>query len=212
MTFGAIRAERMELPLPTIIVMGISETMVSTWWMWLLLLGGLPLGLFMARQHLLHAAYKLDQFKLSLPLVGEIMHMIVLSRFTHNFAVLLRAGVPLLQSLNVCQQVVGNKVLERALSHIERAVSEGATIADSIRQYPIFPPMVRQMMAVGESSGKLDQAMDSVAAYYNEEIPRRVKKLFGVMEPAVTLFLVGIVGFVALSLFMPLMSLMGGVG
>lgn len=202
----------LNVPLPgvTVALMSVSDFAVSSWWIWLPLLVGVPLGIGLASKHIAGVAYKLDWLKLHLPVIGVLIHMIVLSRFAHTCGFLLRAGLPLLQCLNLCQRVVGNLVLEQALVKTERVVAEGMTVTESISQFPIFPPMVRQMIAVGEEAGKLDETMTTLAGYYNEEIPRRVDKVFGILEPMLTMTLVSIVGFVALALFLPLMSLMGG--
>jgi len=105
---------------------------------------------------------------------------------------------------------VGNYVVEKALQGTQRAVSEGSTINESLSRYQIFPPMVIQMIAVGEATGNLTQTLMNVANFYNREIPRKIKRVFAILEPMITIGLIGIVGFVALALFMPMMSLMGG--
>ena len=142
--------------------------------------------------------------------MGEIIQMLTLSKFVQNFAVLYRAGIPVLQCLQLCQSLVGNYVVEKALRDTERAVAQGSTINESLSRYPIFPPMVIQMISVGEATGTLPKTLMNVANFYNREIPRRVKKAFAFLEPVITLGLIGIVGIVALALFMPMMSLMGG--
>ena len=202
----------LNVPLPgvTVALMSVSKIAVSSWWIWLPLLVVTPMAIGLANKKVPGAAYKLDWLKLHLPIIGVLIHMIVLSRFSQTCGFLLRAGVPLLQCLNLCQRVVGNQVLEQALVKIERAVTEGSTVSESINQFSIFPPMVRQMISVGEEAGKLDETMTALSGYYNEEIPRRVDKVFGILEPMLTMTLVGIVGFVALALFLPMMSLMGG--
>jgi type IV pilus assembly protein PilC len=136
--------------------------------------------------------------------------MLTLSKFVQNFAVLYRAGIPVLQCLQLCQGLVGNDVVEKALQDAERAVAEGSTINESLSRHPIFPPMMIQMISVGEATGNLPQTLMNVANFYNREIPRRIKRIFAILEPMITLGLIGIVGIVALALFMPMMSLMGG--
>ena len=136
--------------------------------------------------------------------------MLSLARFTHNFGVLYRSGIPVLQALSLCQNLVGNQVLAKALGEVEQAVSEGATMSNALRQHPVFPAILIQMVSVGEAAGRLDKTLIHIASHYNQEIPRRVKRVFGIMEPMVTVGLIGMVGLVALSIFLPLMSLMGG--
>ena len=204
--------EGLHVPLPTItiLVIAISELFVETWWIAgsLILLG--PMIWVVGRTYVPGFALWRDRMILQLPVLGELIRMLTLSKFVQNFAVLYRAGIPVLQSLQLCQGLVGNSVMERALQDTQRAVSEGSTINESLSRHPVFPPMVIQMISVGEATGTLPHTLMNVANYYNREIPRRIKKVFGILEPLITLGLIGIVGIVALALFMPMMSLMGG--
>lgn len=147
---------------------------------------------------------------LQLPILGELLKMLTLSKFVQNFAVLYRAGIPVLHCLHLCQGLVGNQVVADALRDMQRRIAEGATIHQSLSQHRIFPPMMIQMVSVGEATGNLPKTLMNVANYYNREIPRQVKKIFAVLEPVITLGLIGIVGIVALALFLPMMSLMDG--
>ena len=101
-------------------------------------------------------------------------------------------------------------MVAQALQEAQQAIAEGASIHESLSQHAIFPPMMIQMIAVGETTGQLPKTLMNVADFYNREIPRRVKKIFAILEPVITLGLIAIVGIVALALFMPMMSLMGG--
>jgi len=98
--------------------------------------------------------------------------------------------------------------MANALQDIERRIAEGSTINEALRHHQVFPPMMIQMISVGEATGNLSKTLMNVASYYNREIPRRVKKIFSIFEPFITLGLIGIVGIVALALFLPMMSLM----
>ncbi|MCA9454470.1 MAG: type II secretion system F family protein, partial [Nitrospira sp.] len=205
--------EGLHVPLPTItiFIITLSELFVGSWWLWssLLLLG--PIVWIVGRKSLPGFAHWRDRMILQLPVLGELIRMLTISKFVQNFAVLYRAGIPVLQSLQLCQGLVGNSVMERALQDTQRAVAEGSTINESLSRHPVFPPMVIQMISVGEATGTLPHTLMNVANYYNREIPRRIKKVFGILEPLITLGLIAIVGIVALSLFMPMMSLMGGI-
>jgi type IV pilus assembly protein PilC len=170
----------------------------------------MPLAWWMGRKHIDGFSNWRDRMVLQVPILGELLHMLTLSKFVQNFAVLYRAGIPVLHCLQLCRGLVGNQVVADALQDMQRMISEGATIHESLRKHRIFPPMMTQMIAVGEATGKLPTTLTNVANYYNKEIPRRIKKIFAVLEPVITLGLIGIVGMVALALFMPLMSLMGG--
>jgi type II secretory pathway component PulF len=201
----------MPLPFVTVLVIGVSEFMVNNWAIWMPGLLMTPLAWWVGRNYLTGFSGWRDKFVLELPVVGELLRMLTLSKFVQNFSVLYRAGIPVLQCLELCRGLVGNRVVSDALQNVQRSIAEGSTIHDSLQRYPIFPPMMIQMISVGETTGNLPKTLMNVADYYNREIPRRVKKIFGILEPVITLGLIGIVGVVALALFMPMMSLMGGI-
>ena len=204
--------ESLNVPLPfvTVVVLAFSKFMENTWWLWAIILIGVPIGVWLSKARVPGFAYLWDAWMLKIPIFGPLKSMVALSRFTHNFGVLYKAGIPVLQGLSLCQRLVGNLVIARALKKVEQDVSEGATISNALRQHPVFPSILIQMVSVGEAAGRLDQTLMHVAHYYNEEIPRRVKKIFGIMEPMITVGLIGTVGIVAVSIFLPMMSLMGG--
>lgn len=204
----------LQVPLPTItvVLIGISEFMVGTWWIWgSLVLAISLLGLFGGKYVAGFSNWR-DRIILQLPVLGELIQMLTLSKFVQNFAVLYRAGVPVLECLQLCRGLVGNHVVERALQNTQRSVAEGLTIHESLSRHPIFPPMVIQMISIGEATGNLPNTLLNVANFYNREIPRRIKKFFAILEPVITLGLIVIVGIVALALFLPMMSLISGLG
>lgn len=170
----------------------------------------LPLTWWIGRHYIAGFSNWRDQIILELPVLGELLTMLTLSKFVQNFAVLNRAGLSVLHCLQLCQGLVGNQVVAEALRDIQRSIAEGSTIHEALSRHPIFPPMMVQMIAVGETTGNLSKTLMNVSHYYNREIPRRVKKIFAILEPVITLGLISIVGTVALALFMPMMSLMGG--
>ncbi len=204
--------EDLHVPLPTItvVVIATSEFMVGAWWIWGSLILASPVAWMMGKKYLTGFSHWRDQMVLQLPVMGELIRMLTLSKFVQNFSVLYRAGIPVLQCLQLCQGVVGNYVVEKALQDTQRAVAEGLTINESLSRHRIFPPMMLQMISVGEATGTLPRTLMNIANYYNREIPRKIKKIFAIVEPMITLGLIAIVGIVALALFLPMMSLMGG--
>jgi type IV pilus assembly protein PilC len=139
--------------------------------------------------------------------------MLALSRFTHNFSILYRSGLPILQVFRACQQgLIGNKVIEQAVAAVEEDVKAGSSISEAMHRHPVFPALLLRMISMGETSGNLDRALDNVAGYYNQVIPHRIKSVFSVAEPMLMLLLIFIVGCVALAIYMPILSLMGAVG
>ncbi|MBI4667064.1 MAG: type II secretion system F family protein [Nitrospinae bacterium] len=203
-------ALNLDLPMPTRVVMGVSTFFVNTWWMWLIGAMGTPVAIRYLRRRLPRFALWYDLRKLHLPVFGELNLMFTLTRFSQNFATLFRSGIPIMQNLGLCEGLVGNKVMEKAVQEAKKDVQEGVTLSESFSKANFMPPIVLRMLAVGEATGDLGTALDNVAKYFNEEIPRRIKKIFGIMEPAVMLTLIIVVGFTALAIFMPILSLLGG--
>jgi type IV pilus assembly protein PilC len=203
-----LTAVRVELPLPTKIVFAASDFAKATWWIWLLGFVGIPLAITLGTKWSHRFAIWVDQAKFKLPLFGPLNHMLAMSRFARSLSVLYRAGVALLQGLKLCEDLAGSPVVARDLRDVQHSIEEGSTLSEALRRHPNFSSLLIRMTVMGEKTGNLDGALDNVAEYYNTIIPRRIKKIFSVMEPALILTLVGIVGFVALAIFMPILSLM----
>jgi type IV pilus assembly protein PilC len=144
------------------------------------------------------------------PLLGGMTHMLWVARFAQNLAVLYRNGVPLVSGLKLCEGLVGSPLMGQTVVDVARRIEEGETFSDALRHHKIFPNLLLRMSVIGEKTGQLDQALENVSGYYNLIVPQRIKRLFGLMEPALILFLVTVVGFVALAVFMPILSLMQG--
>ncbi|MDX8387479.1 MAG: type II secretion system F family protein [Ghiorsea sp.] len=199
------------LPLVTLLVIDASDFTITYWW----LLLSLPIFTFIGLRFLHRKsprfARKFDAMKLNFPIFGEINRMIALSRFTHNFSMMFRSGIQILDCLKQCQKLVGNAELASIIKETARNVSEGHSMSDTLAKHQAFPPMLIQMVKVGESTGELDYAMTQVSTYYDEEIPRRVKRVFAILEPIIMLSLIGIVGVVAIAIFLPIISLLGGI-
>jgi type IV pilus assembly protein PilC len=207
--FSALLASvKVPLPLITVIIFGVSDLIQKTWWAWLPLLLFLTLGVQIGRRVSKRFARVTDRMKLKLPILGELNQMLAVSRFAQNLAILYRSGLPILQSLNLCRGLVGNVVVEDAVASVEENVKAGATISEAIRRQAVFPAMLLRMVIMGETTGNLDSALQNVSDYYNQVIPRRLKKIFTILEPALIVFLVFTVGAVALSIFLPILSLM----
>src|ERR1041384_1641204 len=199
------------LPMITVIVFGASDILKSTWWIWVPAMIVLALSLAVGRRVSRTFALILDRIKLSLPVFGELNLMLSVSRFAPHLAILYRSGIPILQSLHLCQNLVGNAVVQDAAARVEERVKAGDTISEAIRQEPVFPAMLLRMVIMGENTGNLDAALENVSDYYNQVIPRRVKRVITIMEPMMIIFLIFIVGAVALSIFLPILSLMSAI-
>lgn len=200
----------LDLPLPTLtkVVMGISDLFVQHWAMLLLLGISLATAVRVSVRLSPQAALWLDHLKLRLPLLGPLWKMVGLSRFSQNLAITYQAGVPLLESLELTRKLTGNRVLEKAIGDLRDAVNQGRQMHSVMGAHPIFSGMLIQMVRVGENTGSLGAALENVAGYYNEVLPRQIKRLFSLLEPLMIVFLIAFVGLVALSIFLPIVSLL----
>lgn len=201
---------KLSLPMITKVVFGFGNFFAFTWWIWILAFMLVP---WLTRE-LIHRkpefAMWFDGMKLKIPLIGSMLSMILQSRFTHNFSVMHRAGISILENLELCAELMGNRVFKHAILQARKQVREGSRLTDSLRESGVFSSLVMQMLFVGESAGILDKSLQYAADYYDQEVPRLLKKLFAVFEPLMILTLVAVVGCVALSIFLPILSISGG--
>lgn len=199
------------LPLVTQLVFGLGDTAKRYWWVPLVLGGGLGFGQRLLRRHSPGFAHWWDRMKLRLPLFGPLIHMLALSRFANNLAIMYRAGIPVLQALEMCRELVGNLVVADAVAKVQETIEGGSTLSEAIQQAGVFPPLVLRMVAVGEGSGNLDVTLQEVADYYNQTVPERAKKMLTFLEPGLMLFLIMVVLIVALAVYLPILSLVGSI-
>ncbi len=199
------------LPFPTRMVMSISDFFVAAWWV-LLIVGVITaVSLKYMRRYWDRFALAFDTFKLNIMVFGGLNRMLTISKFAYNCSILLVAGVPVIQSLDLCKHLVGNKVMENALEEAKDDVAGGMQLNESLRKHEIIPKKTLLMITVGENTGDLGWALSNVASYYTEEVPRRIKKVFSIMEPLVMFTLIGIVGFTAAAVILPILSMFGAV-
>ncbi|MFT3828728.1 MAG: type II secretion system F family protein [Opitutaceae bacterium] len=196
----------LEVPTLTRVVMGISRVLLQGWPALLALAIALPVGLKLALRSPQFAIW-LDRQKMELPVFGSLVGMIALSRFSHNLALLYRSGIPLLRGLEICRNLVGNRAIAAAIGAVHESVLEGRPLSKSLAEHPVFPQTLVTMLATGETSGTLDVALQGIADYYNKIIPRRIKVVFAVFNPAMMLSLIGVVGIVALAVILPILQL-----
>ena len=150
----------------------------------------------------------LDSAKLRLPFFGPLLHLLCQSRLAQNLATLYSSGVPLLEALNLCRPLVGNRLMEEAVEELHGGVNAGRPMHEVMRENLLFSRLMVQMVAVGEGSGALGESLQHVAEYYNDVVPRQVKKFLTVLEPAMILSLIGLVGIVALAVFLPIADML----
>jgi type IV pilus assembly protein PilC len=149
-----------------------------------------------------------DRATLALPVVGPIHHLMCLSRVAQNLATLYRSGIPLLQSLQLCRSLVGNRLIEDAMAEVESSVNAGRPMNEAMKANPLFSRLMVQMVAVGESTGSLGDSLQHVSDYYDELVPRQVKKFLSILEPMMIIALIFMVGTVALAVFLPIATML----
>ena len=148
-----------------------------------------------------------DPLKLKLPVFGQLFRKIALTRFSRNLGTMMQSGVPILQSLDIVAETTGNVVLERATRAVQESVRTGEALATPLLQHPVFPPMVVQMMAVGEETGALDTMLAKIAEFYDQEVESTTESLTALIEPLMIAFLGGIVGSMIVALYMPIFKI-----
>ena len=151
--------------------------------------------------------YFIDKILLSLPVFGQIIRKAAIAKFTRTLGTLTSSGVPILDGLEITAKTAGNKVLERAIYDVRQAVSEGKTISEPLMKVKVFPPMVNHMIAVGESTGALDAMLSKIADFYDDEVDAAVSALTSLIEPFLMVFLGGTVGFIIISMYMPIFKM-----
>jgi type II secretion system protein F len=194
------------LPLPTQIVMAASS-FVRHWWF--LLLGGFA-ALLAGIQRLSQTGAGrrfLDRFRLRIPVFGDIVRKNAISRFTRTLGTLLKSGVPILGALAIAKEAMGNAVLEEEVVEASAGVKQGKSLAEILRASNAFPPMVVQMIAVGEEGGNLDEVLVNVADSYDLQVERAVRVFISLFEPALLVFMAALVGFVVIAMLLPVFSL-----
>jgi type IV pilus assembly protein PilC len=150
----------------------------------------------------------LDGMKLKIPIFGPLNMMICISRFGQNLATMYRSGMLILESLLLSRDLIGNRKLAAALTRVHDGVASGRKIAETMKETDMFPPLVLQMVQTGENTGQLSESLQNVTDYYNDVIPRAIKRVFGILQPLITFMLIGIVAVVALSIILPLTQMM----
>ena len=194
------------LPVPTQITINISNWFVANWYF---MLGGL-IGIVIAIRvyyQTEQGRMNIDQVMLRLPIVGDLLRKVAVARFSQNMAILLSSGVPILDGLAITARTAGNKVVERAIMDARVSISQGKTVAEPLRESKIFPPMVCQMVAVGENTGGLDGMLRKVAELYEEEVDDAVANLTALMEPMIMIILGVILGGLVISMYLPIFQM-----
>ena len=150
-----------------------------------------------------------DRLFLRLPIVGDLIRKAAVAKFTRTLGTLISSGVPILEGLLITSKTAGNKIVEEAINHARQSISEGKTVSEPLGQTKVFPPMVVQMIAVGEATGALDAMLSKIADFYDEEVDVAVSGLTSMLEPIMMVFLGVVIGFIVISMYLPIFSMAG---
>jgi type IV pilus assembly protein PilC len=199
------------LPLPTQLVVDFSQfTRDNILWI-ILVIGGSAAGISYALKTE-RGQDLFDQFLLKAPIVGPLVQKIAVAKFTRTLGTMLSSGVPIMEALDIVAAAAGNRVVERGLRRVRNAISEGKTMAQPLAEIPVFPPMVVQMISVGESAGAMDTMLNKIADFYDEEVDSAVGTMMSMLEPLIMAFLAVVLGGFVIAMYLPVFSMAGAVG
>jgi len=196
-----------KLPALTQFMVSFSHLVTHQWYLLILFLVG-SIGGFIAMKRNQTARDKWDAFKLRIPMkIGEVVQKVAIARWSRTLSALTSAGVPIMQAIEITGKTAGNAVIEKSMGDVITSVKSGGTISAPLRECPAFPPMVAQMVGVGEETGALDSMLAKIADFYDSEVEAAVKALTSIMEPVMIIFVGGIVGVIVISMYLPLFSI-----
>ena len=195
-----------ELPMPTRVIIGLSDFLRGNILIILGIVGG---GVWGAKKYMKteKGQVQLDELSLKLPVFGILLKKVAIAKFTRTLGTLIKSGVPILQGLETVAKTAGNKIIERAIYKSRDSIKEGGRIADPLKKANIFPPMVIQMISVGEETGGLDTMLNKIADFYDQEVDTAVKGLTSMIEPLIMVVMGVVIGAIVIAMFMPMFSM-----
>jgi type IV pilus assembly protein PilC len=199
-----------EMPLPTRIVMGISD-FLKQYLIFMIAAGAAGCFLLVRYNRTEKGKFNIDTVKLKLPIFGDLERKSAVSRFSQTLATLLTSGVTILEALSITAKTSGNKVIEKGLLRTLEKITGGLTIAEPLKETGVFPPMVIQMISVGEKTGDLSEMLLKVAEFYKEEVDAAVDALTSIIEPIMICFLGAGIGGILVAMYLPIFSMIGTV-
>jgi general secretion pathway protein F len=206
MVTGIFEDQKQVLPMPTVILIAVSNFMRHWWWLVVLMIGAAGWGV---RRYLNTEPGRLlyDDLRLRAPLIGTLTRKLIVARFTRTLGTLLHAGIPMLQALDISKAVVGNKVFAAAIEAARNTVGEGEDLATPFKRSGVFPPLVIHMVAAGEHSGELERMLLRVADSYEGDVETAVASLTSLLEPIMIMSMGVVVGFIVLAILMPIFEM-----
>ncbi|WP_234120322.1 type II secretion system F family protein [Clostridium hydrogenum] len=199
-----------DIPWPTKVSMGFSDFVVHNFIFIILCIPVIVILLKIAKKYSFNSE-KLDKFKIKMPIVGKVIYKIVTSRFARTFGMLVSSGIPLIKSIEICGKIVDNKFIENSLEAVKEDIKKGSSIGMVFEEKNIFPPMLTQMIKIGEESGNLEDVLKKVAEFYDEEVETTVAQMTTLIEPLIIILLAVIVGFIVVSIILPIFQMYNSV-
>jgi type IV pilus assembly protein PilC len=197
-----------ELPAPTQIILGVSQFLQDYMWIFV---GVFVMGIVAFRYYYKTEAGQLnvDKWLLKIPLIGIVLRKSAVAKFTRTLGTLLSSGVSILDALEITSKTAGNKVIQKAIQRSVVSIAEGDTITAPLKETGVFPPMVTQMIAVGEKTGGLDDMLNKIAEFYEEEVDAAVAALTSLIEPIIIVLMGIVIGFILVSMYLPMFDIIG---
>jgi type IV pilus assembly protein PilC len=199
------------LPVPTLLCIAISNVIIHYF---PILLAFVVVAVFGLRQYYRTRSGRLviDSIFLKIPIIGELLRKVAVARFCRTLGTLTSSGVPILEGMDITARTAGNMVLQNAIMKSREAVEQGRNIAGPLAETKVFPPMVIQMVGVGEATGALDAMLSKVADFYEDEVDNSVAAMTAMMEPLIIAILGGVIGFIVVAMYMPIFNLANVMG
>ena len=207
---GMFESSGVALPAPTRLLMAMSKGLQMYWYIILLVLSG---GIYLLRRYTKtkQGKYAVDRLVLGIPVVNTTIKKVATSRFTRTLSTLLTSGIPLIQAMEIVEKVIGNKVIGEGISNVRNELRRGSELAPPIKRMGIFPPMVDSMIKIGEESGTLDEILEKTADFYDDEVEAALQKMTTLMEPVLIVFMGVVVGFIVISMALPMFDMVNTV-
>jgi type IV pilus assembly protein PilC len=195
-----------ELPWMTQVTVAMSNVVTKGWYIAIPVIAALTYA-FLRWKKTDRGRHQWDRFKLWIPRIGDIVQKVALARWSRTFAGTISSGVPILQAIKISGDTAGNAVVQEAMDDVYASVKKGGTVAGPMQEHPVFPSMVTHMTSVGEESGQLETMLEKIADFYEAEVDAKVKALTAILEPLLICLVGGIVGFIVISMYLPMFDL-----
>lgn len=200
---GFLKNMGQAVPLQTQIMIAISNALVNWWWVFLMVpMLVISIVILLIKQSPA-ARYRFDYLKLHLPITGEVLQKIIMARFARYFALMYKTGIPILDSIKSCQDIVGNRVVADGLERAYQQINSGESMSESFHNLGLFPPLVVRMVKVGEGTGALDTSLLNISYFYDRDVKDSVEKMLKMIEPALTVVLGGLLAMIMFSVLGP---------